>query len=444
MHSSARQYARYNVPRYTSYPTAADFSPLVAADDHMAWLAGLDGRESVSVYLHVPYCREICLYCGCNTKMAVRDDVVSAYRRALEAEIELAAGLTGGRPGIARLHWGGGTPSILGFDGLRSVLAALRRQFTFDDDFEHAIELDPRHVSAELANGLAEIGVGRASLGVQDLNPLVQAAIGRIQPLAVVESAVERLREAGIRNLNFDLMYGLPLQTMDSIRTTCALVCAMAPDRIAAFGYAHLPRLKANQRRIDEAKLPLQDQRIEQAELIAEELVRFGYARIGIDHFARPDDALVAAAAKGRLHRNFQGYTNDDRPVLLGFGASSISTFTDGFVQNISDVPKYIRTVEAGALASVRGCRLAAEDRLRGRVIERLMCDFEVDLNAVAPDTDFSDEIAMLGPMIRDGLVEIDGSRLIVTETGRPVVRVIAATFDAYRRPETAQFSKAI
>jgi oxygen-independent coproporphyrinogen III oxidase len=370
--------------------------------------------------------------------------VVAAYRRALEAEIDLVAGLIKAKPGVARLHWGGGTPSILGLDGLRSVIAALRGSFTFDDGFEHAIELDPRYVTAELAGGLADLGISRASLGVQDLDPLVQAAIGRIQPLAVVESSVERLHAAGIGNLNFDLMYGLPLQTIDSIRKTCANVAAMAPDRIACFGYAHLPRLKANQRRIDESKLPSQDQRIDHAEIIAEELVGFGYVRIGIDHFAKPGDALVAAASAGRLHRNFQGYTNDDRPILLGFGASSISTLTQGFVQNVSDVPRYIRVVEAGALASVRGCRIEADDRLRGRIIERLMCDFEVDFGAVAAQTDFSDEFAMLAPMVWDGLVEIKGSRLIVTDAGRPVVRVIAAAFDSYLRPEAAQFSKAV
>jgi oxygen-independent coproporphyrinogen-3 oxidase len=444
VHSAAHPYARYNVPRYTSYPTAADFTPKVAPSDHAAWLGSLDGRESVSVYLHVPYCREICLYCGCNTKMAVRDDVVTAYRGALESEIDLVAGLTAARPAIARLHWGGGTPSIIGVAGFRSVIAALRRHFTFEREFEHAIELDPRHVGPELANGLAEIGISRASLGVQDLNPLVQAAIGRIQPLVVVEAAVERLRAAGIRNLNFDLMYGLPLQTLDSIRKTCAIVAAMAPDRIACFGYAHLPRLKANQRRIDETKLPSLDQRIDQAELIAEELVRSGYVRIGIDHFAKPDDALAAAAGAGKLHRNFQGYTNDDRAVLLGFGASSISTFADGFVQNVADVTKYMRIIESGSLASARGCWLQTEDVLRGRIIERLMCDFEVDFSAIAPHADFSREFAVLAPMVQDGLVGIKGSRLIVTEAGRPVVRVIAAAFDTYRRPETAQFSKAI
>src|SRR6185312_13915607 len=222
-----RRYAGYNVPRYTSYPTAADFTPVVTASQHAAWLRDLNAEESVSVYLHVPYCREICLYCGCNTKMAVRNEVISRYRRALEGEIGLVTSLIKQLPDIARLHWGGGTPSILGLDGLRSVLAVLGSHFRFDLTFEHAIELDPRYVAAEFADGLAELGVTRASLGVQDVNPLVQVAIGRIQPLSVIGSAVKRLRSAGIGNLNFDLLYGLPMQTLESVRKTCALVSAM-------------------------------------------------------------------------------------------------------------------------------------------------------------------------------------------------------------------------
>lgn len=444
MNHVARRYAQRNVPRYTSYPTAADFTPAVGAADHRAWLANLDERESVSVYLHVPYCREICLYCGCNTKMAVREEVVSRYRRALESEIELVAGLIKEVPPIGRLHWGGGTPSILGLEGLKSVLAVLKRRFAFETSFEHAIELDPRYVAEAFADGLAELGVTRASLGVQDVNPQVQAAIGRIQPLSTVEAAARRLRSAGIRNLNFDLIYGLPRQTLESVRETCGMVAAMEPDRIACFGYAHLPALKANQRRIDEATLPSLDQRIEQAELIAEELTRCGYVRIGIDHFAKAHDSLVSAAASGRLHRNFQGYTDDDKRILLGLGASSISTFADGLAQNVSDVPKYVQAIEAGNLASVRGCRIGPDDRRRGRIIERLMCDFFVDLAATAPGADFSGELALLAPMVRDGLAEVNGTKLTVTEAGRAVVRVIAAAFDSYRRPATAQFSKAV
>ncbi len=444
MDNAARRYASHNVPRYTSYPTAADFAPVVTAREHAAWLGSLDVEDSVSVYLHVPYCREICLYCGCNTKMAVRDDVVAGYRRALEAEIALVGSLVKGRLRIARLHWGGGTPSILGTAGLQSVLAVLQERFSFDRGFEHAIELDPRYVTRELADGLAALGVTRASLGVQDINPLVQAAIGRLQPLATVEAAVDRLRSAGIRSLSFDLMYGLPMQTIESIRKTCASVLSMSPDRIACFGYAHLPRLRANQRRIDEATLPSQDQRIDQADVIAEELACDGYRKIGIDHFAKPGDALAIAAASRRLHRNFQGYTDDDRKILLGFGASSISTLADGFVQNITDVPKYVRAIDAGSLASARGCRLDPADRVRALIIERLMCDFEVDLESIAPKFDFSAELSMLAPMQREGLVAIDGNRVVVTEAGRSVVRVIAATFDTYRRPAAAQFSTAV
>jgi oxygen-independent coproporphyrinogen III oxidase len=279
---------------------------------------------------------------------------------------------------------------------------------------------------------------------VQDVNPLVQAAIGRLQPQVVIEVAIERLRSAGITSLNFDLMYGLPLQSVESVRKTCDLVAAMAPDRIACFGYAHLPRLKANQKRIDETKLPAQDQRLDQAQAIAEALVQHGYRQIGIDHFARPDDSLARAAASGRLHRNFQGYTEDDRHVLLGFGASSISTFADGFVQNIPDAPAYVRTIAAGSLASARGCRVGEADRQRARIIERLMCDFAVDLDEIAPRADFSEEISMLAPLQWDGLLEIDGTRLAVTDDGRAVVRVIAAAFDSYRRPQMAQFSRAV
>lgn len=444
MDSAARRYAGLNVPRYTSYPTAADFTLQVTANQHATWLGGLDAEQSVSVYLHVPYCREICLYCGCNTKMAVRDDVVSSYRRALEAEIALVSGLVNKRLRISRLHWGGGTPSILGAGGLRSVMAAIERRFSFDPGFEHAIELDPRYVTAELANGLAALGITRASLGVQDVNPLVQAAIGRLQPLAMVEAAVDRLRSAGIPGLSFDLMYGLPMQSVESIRKTCASVVSLSPDRIACFGYAHLPELKANQRRIDETRLPSQDERIDQADVMAEELVRNGYLKIGIDHFAKPGDALARAAASRSLHRNFQGYTDDISKILLGLGASSISTFANGYVQTITDVPKYVRAIESGSLASARGCRRDDEDRQRARIIERLMCDFEADLQAIAPDLDLSEELTMLNRMQGEGLVEIGAGKLIMTEAGRPVVRVVAAIFDTFRRNNFARFSAAV
>ncbi|MDI1267317.1 MAG: oxygen-independent coproporphyrinogen III oxidase [bacterium] len=444
MNDIIRRYAMMQVPRYTSYPTAAEFTQSVIVADQRRWLGAIDPAEAVSLYLHVPYCRELCLYCGCNTKKALRDDVVATYREALEREIALLDEAVPGRLRIARLHWGGGTPSILGIDGLASVTRALRGRFDFEPGFEHAIELDPRYVTALLAAGLNELGVTRVSLGVQDVNPLVQAAIGRWQPMRDVEAAVQWLRAAGIRNLNFDLIYGLPLQTTASLRKTCETVAMLSPDRIACFGYAHMPRLKANQRRIDETTLPDADARIDQAAVIEEEFQRHGFTKIGIDHFARPDDALALAAAAGRLHRNFQGYTDDGRETLIGLGASSISRFTDGYVQNVADVPSYVRTIASGRLAAVRGCHLDAAERQRARTIESLMCRFEADLDVTAPDMEFIEELSLLQPLAADGLVRVDGRVVTATETGRQVVRVIAAAFDPHARTKATRFSKAV
>ncbi len=439
-----RRYARLQVPRYTSYPTAAEFKPAVAVADQRRWLRDLNTTEAVSVYLHVPYCRELCFYCGCNTKKALRDDVVGAYRVALEREIALVGDVLSGPLRIARLHWGGGTPSILGAEGLASVMAALRRHCVFEAGYEHAIELDPRHVTSLLAESLKELGVNRASLGVQDVNPRVQSAIGRSQPMQDVEAAVLRLRAAGVGKLNFDLIYGLPLQTIASLRETCEIVANLSPDRVACYGYAHMPRLKANQRRIEESTLPGVEERIDQAAAIAEEFQRRGFQKIGIDHFARADDGLARAAMSGRLHRNFQGYTDDGRETLIGFGASSISRFKDGYVQNISDVPSYVRATTDNRLAASRGCRLDAAEQQRARTIESLMCAFRVDLEVAAPDMEFAEELLLLEPLVRDGLVRVEGRVVTATETGRQVVRVIAAAFDPHTRADAKRFSKAV
>jgi oxygen-independent coproporphyrinogen-3 oxidase len=323
-------------------------------------------------------------------------------------------------------------------------MAVLRRHFVFEADAEHAIELDPRYVTPALAGSLRELGVVRASLGVQDVNPLVQVAIGRWQPMQTVEAAVAHLRAAGIRNLNFDLIYGLPLQTIASLRKTCDIAVSLAPDRIACYGYAHMPRLKANQRRIDETTLPDVEQRIDQAALIAAEFLRRGFVKIGIDHFARPEDRLAQAAMSGRLHRNFQGYTDDARETLIGFGASSISRFRDGYVQNISDVPGYVRAISSGWLAPSRGCRLDAAERQRARTIESLMCQFQADLDLTAPDMEFGEELVLLQPLVADDLVRIDGRVVTATGMGRSVIRVIAAVFDPHTRVDAARFSKAV
>ncbi|HKY87634.1 MAG TPA: radical SAM protein, partial [Pseudorhodoplanes sp.] len=295
-------HAGRNVPRYTSYPTAPHFSAAIGPKTYTEWLAALPAAATLSLYLHVPFCSEICLYCGCQTKASKRRDPIEHYADRLAEEIALIGAATGGRK-VVHLHWGGGTPSILGNDHLRRLMDKLGAAFDLSALREHAIELDPRRMPPTLARTLANIGVNRASLGVQDFSPRVQKAIGRIQPFNVVASAVTELRDAGIDQINIDLMYGLPLQTVDDVRQNVQLATALAPPRIAIFGYAHVPWLKTNQRCIDESQLPGLFERVAQARTASETLTRIGYVPVGLDHFALPSDDIARAARTGRLRR---------------------------------------------------------------------------------------------------------------------------------------------
>ncbi|SCD24388.1 oxygen-independent coproporphyrinogen III oxidase [Brucella inopinata] len=444
MHDDAiRRYAALAVPRYTSYPTAVDFVP-VGMDTTRRWLRQIGPEESVSLYIHVPYCSQICHYCGCNAKMAVREDVIENFVSALLGEIRMVSASLTARPRVAHLHWGGGTPSILNAGQFQTVLAAIRTAFDFDPSMEHAIELDPRTVTPLLAKTLAEMGVNRASLGVQDVDSRVQMAIGRVQPIETVAEATRLLREVGINRINFDLIYGLPLQTVETLRETCERVVTLSPDRVACYGYAHLPQRRANQRLIDENTLPDADERFRQARIVADSFIGFGYQPVGIDHFALPDDDLAIAAREGTLNRNFQGYTNDRCGTLIGFGPSSISQFPGGYAQNISDVGQYRKRVEAGELATVRGYTLRDTDRIRSAIISALMCNFCVDLNAVAPGMEFSDEFALLRPLVADGLVAVEGRTIRATENGKSLIRLVAAAFDEFRRDSVHGFSFAV
>ncbi len=436
--------AERNVPRYTSYPTAPHFAAAIGSDVYRSWLAALPADATLSLYLHVPYCTEICLYCGCHTKASRRRDPIDHYADMLAREIELVAAATGRRKTV-HLHWGGGTPSILGDLRLRGLMHKLRSAFDLSALQEHAIELDPRRMSAPLAQALADIGVNRASLGVQDFSPRVQRAIGRIQPFDLVASTIADLRNAGIDRINIDLMYGLPLQTVDDVRHNAQLAAALAPQRIAIFGYAHVPWLKANQRRIDEATLPGLLERIAQARAASETLAGLGYVPVGLDHFALPSDELAAAARAGRLRRNFQGYTIDPADALIGLGASAIGQLPQGFVQNAAETGAYLRAIDGGSLATVKGLALSEDDRLRGRIIERLMCDLSVDLDAVGGDAGaFTAELAELQPLAADGLARIEGQHITVTEEGRPFVRLVAAAFDTYLARARARHSVAV
>jgi oxygen-independent coproporphyrinogen III oxidase len=424
------------VPRYTSYPTALQFKPDIGPAAYAGWLAALQADASLSLYVHVPFCAEMCAYCGCHTKVVRRREPIDRYLARLLAEIDLIADLTPARD-IRRLHWGGGTPTMLGTGSMHEVVGRIARRFDLTRIAEHAVELDPRHVDVDIARGLAGMGVTRVSLGVQDLNPHVQQAIGRIQPFEVVARAVDALRSAGISAINIDLMYGLPDQSESDLKRSIVRVLTLAPSRIALFGYAHVPWFKTHQRLIPESALPGAEARLAQVRAAFDAFTAADYAAIGLDHFARPDDALATAARGGRLHRNFQGYTDDEADAIIGFGASSIGRLPQGFVQNAPDFGGYFRAIDAGRPATVRGYALTPEDILRGEAIAQLMCRGAVDLeqltSARGADPAFFDrDLPKLDDLAALGMVERGRRTVRVTEAGRPFLRLAAAAFDAH------------
>ncbi len=415
------------VPRYTSYPTAPHFHAGVEAWTAAEWLAALPASATLSLYLHVPYCAAMCSYCGCHTKVTRRREPIDAYITALLSEIDLLARATPAR-WVTHLHWGGGTPGMLGPEGLQRVFAALAMRFDLSGLREHAIELDPRGLDDAMVRALAAMRVSRASLGVQDFNADVQRAIGRVQPFDVVAGAVSRLRAAGITALNLDLIYGLPLQGRDGLERSLILAHALAPSRIALFGYAHVPWMRKHQRLIDEAQLPGPAERLDQAEAARGLLLSLGYEAVGLDHFAEPDDSLAEAARGGHLRRNFQGYTDDLADVLLGLGASSIGRLPQGFVQNNPDIAAYRQAMAEGRLAAVRGLAMTADDHARAAVIERLMCNFAV----TPPAAMLEGAMPELRRLAEAGIITIAAGRLAMTEEGRPFLRLAAAAFDAH------------
>ena len=430
------------VPRYPSSPTAPHFPSCIGPAACRDWLAEVPAGLPVSIYMHVPFCQELCWYCGCHTTVARRYRPIAEYLELLLDELELVADTLGGPRPVAHVHLGGGTPTMLAPDDLRRLGERLRECFAITADAEVAVEIDPRPLAPETVGALAAIGVTRASLGLQDVNPEVQRAINRWQPFEVTERAVDWLREAGIRGINLDLIYGLPHQTVARVLRSVEAALSLRPDRVALFGYAHVPWMKRHQRLIDEAALPGPTERAAQLEAAAARLGEAGYVAIGLDHFALPEDSLAHALREGRLRRNFQGYTTDGAPVLIGLGASAIGSLPHGYVQNAVSLPAYRDMIRAGSLATVRGVALSAEDRRRRAIIERLMCAFAVDLNGSAEL--FADELEALEPLAADGLVSIKDGVVRVEPQGRPLVRTVCALFDAYLARGVARHSRAV
>lgn len=442
MQDVIQKYMTAEAPRYTSYPTAPHFSPEVGSAEYRTWLERLDRKAPVSLYLHVPYCRQICWYCGCNMKLAARYEPIAAYMGDLMAELALVDEATPDGLAISHLHWGGGTPTALSPDDLERAMDAVAGRFAFAPGAERAIESDPRTLSREMTRRIGQLGFTRASFGVQEFDPRVQQAINRVQPPEMVAGAVSDLRAEGISAINFDLIYGLPHQTVDSLSRTVDLAVAMRPDRIALFGYAHVPWMAKNQRMIPEDSLPAGPERYAQATAAAERLAAHGYVRIGLDHFALPTDPMAIALETKALRRNFQGYTTDEAETLIGIGATAIGRTPDGYVQNIAETGAWTRAIRSGRLPIAKGYRFKGDDHERAAVIEGLMCFGEADLDDAGMRYDM--ELDELRPMLNDGLIELDGGRLRITEAGRPLVRVVAAAFDRYRRAGAARHSVAV
>ena len=447
---AARLLAKYDrrVPRYTSYPTAVQFTPAVRADRYRAWLGDLDPALPLSLYFHIPFCDSLCWFCGCHTTVVRRYAPIAAYMELLLRELDRVADLLPGHK-VCHIHLGGGTPTILEPADMARLFERLRARFELLPDADIAVETDPREFNQDLIETLARVGVNRASLGLQDVNIQVQRAVNRVQSIDETRRVAQALRGAGIGSINIDLMYGLPYQTVARVLSSIEAALELAPDRVCLFGYAHVPWMKKHQRLIDQAGLPDAAERFAQYLAAAERLQEAGYLWIGLDHFARPGDDLAKAARDQTLHRNFQGYTTDDAPVRLGFGPSAIGMLPQGFVQNQVPMKAYREAIEAGALPVARGLALTADDRLRGAAIEQLMCFLEVDLDAIAQSFEadprvFAGDLARLEEMAADGLVEIDGWRVRVTGAGRPFLRTACAAFDGYLEPDAVRHAQAV
>src|SRR5665213_292942 len=427
------RYGEERLPRYTSYPTAPHFSNSVGEDSYRGWLDAISPRQTASLYVHVPFCRSMCWYCGCHTSVTRREEPIAVYAAALRCEIDLVAKAIPHRARVAHIHFGGGTPTIMAPELFTDLIESLRSSFFVLAGSEIAVEIDPRTLTLPMIDAMGYGGVSRVSLGVQSFDTAVQRAINRIQSFEQTATAADGLRKAGVNAINFDLIYGLPHQTVESCVQTARKCVVLAPDRLSVFGYAHVPSFKRHQRKIAEASLPDTLERHRQSEAIAGTLQEAGYVRIGLDHFALPHDPLVAAQRNGVLHRNFQGYSDDCGDVLLGFGASSIGRLAQGYVQNIVPTRDYLDRIATGRMATAKGYALTSDDQFRAEIIERIMCDFAVDLDDVCRRHGrgreaLSSDMARLSSLTSDGVATMKNGKLKVGEDERILVRTVAST----------------
>ncbi|WP_417433937.1 oxygen-independent coproporphyrinogen III oxidase [Hoeflea sp.] len=436
-------------PRYTSYPTAPHFHTGIDGDVYARWLRQLTPGQTLSLYIHIPWCDRLCWFCGCNTKQTLKYEPLKTYLTALENEMETISGLVDPGCRVTALHLGGGSPTMLHPEDMVALNKMLRSRFNFDPDAEISVEMDPNDLTAEKYDALAEIGLTRASIGVQDFDEQVQKAINREQTFEQTREVVEQVRARGVKSVNCDVLYGLPHQTRNSVDRTIKQVLTLEPDRIALFGYAHVPWMKTHQKMIDESVLPDLTERFAQMNRAASSLTSAGYTAIGIDHFALPGDSLAIAAASGTMRRNFQGYTSDTAGALIGMGASSIGQLPQGYIQNQPSTGEYQRQANLGQLPVVRGFELSTEDRIRARIIELLMCDFAFSFATIRHEfggeaENILDEAEYLAGCDTDGMIGFSGGLFQITPKGQPFVRSIASAFDGYFGTGTARHSLAV
>ncbi|WP_127902723.1 oxygen-independent coproporphyrinogen III oxidase [Solirhodobacter olei] len=424
------------VPRYTSYPTAPHFAGNVDAALYGEWISAIPAGSRISLYMHVPFCRRLCWFCACRTQGTASDDPVIAYAQTLKAEIallkdRLAPGVT-----LSRLHWGGGTPTLMPAALIEEIAGATLEAIPLAPAGEFSVEIDPGEIDAPRLDALRAAGMNRASVGVQDFDPEIQKTIGREQSYDLTRDVIDEIRARGVTSLNADILYGLPHQTPERLADSVQKLLSLSPDRVALYGYAHVPWIARRQVMIPSDTLPRPEERLALFETARKLFLWDGYREIGIDHFARPEDGLAIAHATGRLRRNFQGYTDDTAEVLVALGASAIARFPQGYAQNAPRTSDHVKAIREGRFSTARGHAFTAEDRIRGRIIEALMCDFRVSSAEIIRDYGATPEAlaAMYDRALAafPGMLEITPDGLAIPQRARPLTRMIARSFDAY------------
>jgi oxygen-independent coproporphyrinogen III oxidase len=438
-----------NLPRYTSYPPANHFTLQGGAAQRDDFVSAVRNADKLSAYIHVPYCDRLCWFCGCHTKQTLKYEPVQLYVQTLVREIGLWEKALAGKRQLSRLHLGGGSPSLLKRSELLILRKALDRVFDIGPETEVSVEIDPSDVMGNEVESLKEFGLTRASIGVQDFDPLVQSAINRPQSFELTRNVVEALRDAGVASINLDVLYGLPLQTEARLRRTLELVLKLRPERIALFGYAHVPWLKPHQKLIRQEDLPDHGERLRHAMLSRDLIRQAGYLPVGIDHFALPQDELAIAVREGRLRRNFQGYTDDTALVILPLGPSSIGQYPDGYLQNEIATARHASRIEEGEFAFARGHRLTPSDRAEAWVIERLMCDFGFSFEQLKSSLgEEADRIISTSRQVasgdRTGSARIEDDIFSIAPGAWPLTRAIASRFDSRLGAGERQYSKAV